>query len=63
VTFACESLELADDGKMVDLPAVFDIRQKRWVRPERASTEEVMAQVAQCPSGALQIRPPSIGRD
>ncbi len=41
------------------LPDVFDIRQKRWVRPELASAEEVTAQVAKCPSGALQIRPPS----
>ena len=38
------------------LPAVFDIREKRWVRPERASPAEVIAQVARCPSGALQIR-------
>lgn len=41
------------------LPDVFDIRQKRWVRPELASAEEVTAQVAKCPSGALQIRPAS----
>jgi uncharacterized Fe-S cluster protein YjdI len=39
------------------LPAVFDIRDTRWVRPEMAATEEVIAQVARCPSGALQIRP------
>jgi uncharacterized Fe-S cluster protein YjdI len=39
------------------LPAVFDITQKRWVRPELASAEEVKAQVGRCPSGALQIRP------
>jgi uncharacterized Fe-S cluster protein YjdI len=41
------------------LPSVFDIRHKRWVRPELASPEEVIAQVGRCPSGALQIRPPS----
>jgi uncharacterized Fe-S cluster protein YjdI len=40
------------------LPAVFDIREKRWVRPELASPAEVIAQVARCPSGALQIRAP-----
>jgi uncharacterized Fe-S cluster protein YjdI len=39
------------------LPAVFDVREKRWVRPEKASAAEVIAQVARCPSGALQIRP------
>ena len=36
------------------LPAVFDVREKRWIRPERASADEVAAQVARCPSGALQ---------
>ena len=38
------------------LPAVFDVSRKRWVRPELASPEEVIAQVGRCPSGALQIR-------
>ena len=38
------------------LPAVFDIHRKHWVRPELASADEVIAQVAQCPSGALQVR-------
>lgn len=36
------------------LPAVFDLRRKRWVRPEAASPAEVAAQVARCPSGALR---------
>jgi uncharacterized Fe-S cluster protein YjdI len=36
------------------LPAVFDIRRKRWIRAEAASADEVAAQVARCPSGALQ---------
>lgn len=36
------------------LSAVFDVREKRWIRPEHAPTDEVVAQVAQCPSGALQ---------
>lgn len=38
------------------LPAVFDIRERRWVRPEKGTVEEVVAQVGRCPSGALQIR-------
>jgi uncharacterized Fe-S cluster protein YjdI len=37
------------------LPAVFNIQEKRWVRPELASADEVVAQVARCPSGALQV--------
>jgi uncharacterized Fe-S cluster protein YjdI len=41
------------------LPAVFDVRRKRWVRPELASGAEVAAQVARCPSGALQYRFPT----
>lgn len=38
------------------LPAVFDTKRKRWVRPELASPEEVAAQVRRCPSGALQYQ-------
>ena len=36
------------------LPAVFDIREKRWIRPENATADDVVAAVARCPSGALQ---------
>jgi uncharacterized Fe-S cluster protein YjdI len=44
------------------LPAVFDVRRQRWVRPELASADEVEAAVRRCPSGALQFtRPPSSG--
>jgi uncharacterized Fe-S cluster protein YjdI len=38
------------------LPDVFDITRKHWVRPELAPAGEVVAQVARCPSGALNIR-------
>jgi uncharacterized Fe-S cluster protein YjdI len=38
------------------LPNVFDVKEKRWVRPELATSEKVVAQVGRCPSGALQIR-------
>jgi len=38
------------------LPAVFDVRRRDWVRPELASAAEVAAQVARCPSGALQYQ-------
>lgn len=38
------------------LPLVFDITRKRWVRPELAPAPQVAAQVARCPSGALQAR-------
>jgi uncharacterized Fe-S cluster protein YjdI len=36
------------------LPAVFDVKRKRWIQPEHASVDEVAAQVSRCPSGALQ---------
>ena len=36
------------------LPAVFDVRLKRWIQPEHAPADAVMAAVARCPSGALQ---------
>ena len=38
------------------LPTVFDVSRTRWVRPERATPAEVAAQVARCPSGALQCK-------
>ena len=40
------------------LPAVFDIRRKRWVAPEAASAEQVAEQVRKCPSGALRYTMP-----
>jgi uncharacterized Fe-S cluster protein YjdI len=36
------------------LPLVFDTKRRRWVAPEAATAEEVHAQVARCPSGALK---------
>lgn len=38
------------------LPPVFDVRRKRWIEPENAPAADVAAQVARCPSGALQFR-------
>lgn len=38
------------------LPAVFDVRRKRWVRPELAPAADVAAQVRRCPSGALKYQ-------
>jgi uncharacterized Fe-S cluster protein YjdI/CDGSH-type Zn-finger protein len=36
------------------LPAVFDVRRQRWVRPEAATAPEVAATIDRCPSGALK---------
>ena len=34
------------------LPAVFDVRRKRWVHAAAAPAAAVEAQIARCPSGA-----------
>ena len=44
------------------LPAVFDVRRKRWIALEGASASEIAAQVARCPSGALQSQLKPTGR-
>jgi len=38
------------------LPRVFAIKEKRWIQLEHASAQEIAAQVARCPSGALQCQ-------
>lgn len=40
------------------LPAVFDVRRRKWVHADAAPAEQVAAQIARCPSGALQWRRP-----
>ncbi|MBP9144221.1 MAG: (4Fe-4S)-binding protein [Thermoanaerobaculia bacterium] len=36
------------------LPAVFDVRRRRWVAADAASPAEVAAAIDRCPSGALR---------
>lgn len=36
------------------LPAVFDTSRKKWIDVSAADAEAIAAQVARCPSGALQ---------
>lgn len=36
------------------LPDVFDPRERPWVRPAGADTEELMAAIRRCPTGALR---------
>ena len=41
------------------LPAVFDIKRKRWIRPELQDADAVAQQIERCQSGALQyVRKP-----
>jgi uncharacterized Fe-S cluster protein YjdI len=35
------------------LPRVYNTKERPWVKPENASTEELKAQIRKCPSGAL----------
>ncbi len=37
------------------LPEVFNSRANPWIKPESASTEEIMEQVKKCPNGALSF--------
>ena len=41
------------------LPAVFDPSRRPWIRVEAAGAEMIIAQVANCPSGALSIESPA----
>ncbi|MBL0126169.1 MAG: (4Fe-4S)-binding protein [Flavobacteriales bacterium] len=38
------------------LGAVFQPGKKPWIKPEGATTEAIVAQIKQCPSGALSFR-------
>jgi len=38
------------------LPAVYHPKEAPWVKPENATTEELIDQINQCPSGALSYR-------
>jgi uncharacterized Fe-S cluster protein YjdI len=39
------------------LPQVFKPREKPWIQMGNASSEDIKAQVAKCPSGALSMKP------
>jgi uncharacterized Fe-S cluster protein YjdI len=45
------------------LPAVFDVRRRDWIHADAAPAAEIAAQVARCPSGALQARLKSVQSD
>ena len=38
------------------LPKVYNPKARPWITMEQATSEELQAQVAQCPSGALSIK-------
>ncbi len=37
------------------LPKVYNPSERPWCKPENATTSELRAQIATCPSGALSI--------
>jgi hypothetical protein len=38
------------------LPSVYNPKERPWIKPENASSEELIKQVSKCPSGALSIK-------
>lgn len=38
------------------LPQVYNPKDRPWIKPMNASTQELIDQVAKCPSGALSIK-------
>lgn len=38
------------------LPHVYNPKEKPWIKPQNASSEELIKQVSKCPSGALSIK-------
>ncbi|MEE1898758.1 (4Fe-4S)-binding protein [Flavobacterium rakeshii] len=38
------------------LPKVYNPKERPWIKPENASSKELIDQVAKCPSGALSIK-------
>lgn len=38
------------------LPKVYNPKDRPWIKPENATTEELKVQIAKCPSGALSYK-------
>lgn len=38
------------------LPRVYNVKERPWVKPENATTEELIAQIDACPSAALSYK-------
>jgi uncharacterized Fe-S cluster protein YjdI len=64
-SFVGDAVTISFDGDVCEhsgncvrgLAAVFDTTKKPWINADGASAEDVIAQVARCPSGALRIEP------
>jgi len=38
------------------LPKVYNPNERPWIKPGNAATQEIIDQVAKCPSGALSLK-------
>lgn len=38
------------------LPKVYNPKERPWIKPENATTDQLIAQIEKCPSGALSYR-------
>lgn len=38
------------------LPKVYNPKGRPWVKPENATTAELLEQISKCPSGALSVK-------
>jgi uncharacterized Fe-S cluster protein YjdI len=38
------------------LPKVYHPKEHPWIKPENATSEELISQVSKCPSGALSMK-------
>lgn len=38
------------------LPKVYNPKERPWLKPENATTEELIEQISKCPSGALSVK-------
>ena len=38
------------------LPKVYNVHERPWCKPQNATTEELIAQIKLCPSGALTYK-------
>ncbi len=63
VTVTFDPDKCTHSGRCVrGLPAVFDVSRRRWIDVDADSADAIAAQVARCPSGALQYTLPDAPR-
>lgn len=57
VTIVWQSGKCIHSGNCVrNLAAVFKPKERPWIQPENASSEDIIAAVGKCPSGALSMK-------